>query len=70
MKYTKEQLMSSIFKWPSGDYQVVENGEDVQIMYLKNGGLHPSYNLKYLNSDCLEYLDKKTLNKNIAYEIY
>lgn len=70
MKYTKEQLMNSIFKWPSWDYQVVENGEDVQIMHLKSGSLHSSYNLNYLNNNCLEYLDKKTLNRNITYEIY
>lgn len=69
-RYTKEQLMGSLFRWPSGNYQVVENGEDVQIMRLKDGSLHSSYNLDYLNNNCLDYLVLETLNKNIAYEIY
>lgn len=64
MKYTKEELLGAIFKWDY-EYIVIENGDDVQLKNISIGNLYPAYNLEYLNSYCLEYLDVSSLSNKI-----
>lgn len=62
-KYTKKELLGSIFKIVY-TYIVVEKGKnDVQLQKLGGNELFPEYNLARLNS-IIQYLDLSTLNKS------
>ncbi len=67
MKYTKNQLLGSIFSWGDEDYdkyEVISFNEDVCLKNINSNELFKHYNVKYLNEKYLSNLDITTLNSN------
>lgn len=68
MKYTKEELLGAMFVWNEHRYEVVSNGEDVQLKHIYDNSIYPSRNLDYLNSNCLSRLDVSSIRKKYIHD--
>ena len=77
MKYTKKQLIGSIFKL--GDtsmdwYKIIPLNDDVTIQRVSNSetniGWNDTYTVGYINRNWLSYLDLSTLNNKKVIQIY
>ena len=70
MKYTKQELLGAILEW-TYRYEVIENGNDVQIKGIEKCKLYPQYNLETLNHEISRGICRIiSLSKILAYEIY